>query len=370
MLLKRLNLINFRNYSEIHINFYDGVNILYGENGAGKTNILESIFYLALTKSFRTNIDKHLILNKSDMFRILGEFEIGSKQTLQSSIAYSPTEGKRLTVNNQKISKFSDYIGQLPIVLLSPSDLLLSQGSPAQRRRFIDVLLCQSSRLYLHHLMHYNRSLRHRNQLLQPKNKNMELLLSWEENLINNGTHIIKKRKETVEVLSEQVQSFYKKLSDGKDNVKIVYQTNIGLNNWDNLHLNFRDQFNEKRDREYELETTIIGPHRDDLLFLINGKVLKNYASQGEHKTFIIALKLAELYYLGQRQTVSPILLFDDVFGELDSGRIQKMLDHLGEIGQVFITTTSKTFFDKLEKVPMSVHYYLVENGNVSAQAA
>jgi DNA replication and repair protein RecF len=370
MLLKRLNLINFRNYSEIHINFYDGINILYGENGAGKTNILESIYYLALTKSFRTNVDKHLVLNKSNMFRILGEFEIGSKQTFQSSIAYSPSEGKRLTVNNQKISKFSDYIGQLPIVLLSTSDLQLSQGSPAQKRRFIDVLLCQSSRLYLHHLMHYNRSLRHRNQLLQPENKNRELLLAWEENLINNGTHIIKKRGETVEVLSKQVQSFYKKLSNGSDNVKFVYQTNVSLNDWDNLHSNYRNQFNEKRSREYELETTVVGPHRDDLLFLINGKVLKSYASQGEHKTFIVALKLAELYYLLRQQSESPILLFDDIFGELDAGRIQKLLDHLSEIGQVFITTTSKTFFDKLEKVPMSVHYYHVENGNVSAQAA
>jgi DNA replication and repair protein RecF len=341
MLLRHLILSDFRNYKGANLDFFDGINIIFGENGAGKTNILEAIYYLALTKSFRTNYDRHLVLNKSSMFRIQGEFEVTPGRVINSSIAYSPSQQKRLVVNGQKISKFSDYIGEIPVVLLSPSDLQLSQGSPYLRRRFIDILLCQSHKVYLHHLLQYNRSLKQRNQLLQSKNFDPKLLDSWTDNLISNGEEIIKKRQNAVTYLNDLVKKYYLSLSASEDNVKIIYQSTINLESGKEISTSFCEKLSEKRSRELDFGNTIIGPHRDDLLFLINGKPLKIYASQGEHKT-----------------------------GELDAIRIEQMLSELGNFGQVFGTTTSRNFFEKLNKAEKPIQFYYVKNGDVRNEAA
>lgn len=372
MKLQRLSLLNFRNYKEAHIQFFEGVHVIYGGNGAGKTSILEAIHYLALTKSFRTSNDKNLILNTESMFRIQGEFSSGEGTAIQSTIGYSPENGKSLVVNGQKSQKFSDYIGEIPLVLLHPADLSLSQGGPAQRRRFLDILLSQSSALYLHSLIQYNRSLRQRNQLLNEArqgNCDPQLLKSWEENLVAHGTELIRKRQEAVAQLSESVKQHYQQLSNTDDRVKIIYRCNVETQSNQSLAEAYHRLFEQNRAREIEYGATLPGPHRDDLLFLLRGKAMKDYASQGEHKTFIIALKLAEFQHLQQQRRQAPILLFDDIFGELDANRIQQMLQQLGRIGQVFITTTSRNFFDKMAPANIAglpIHYYRVENGVVT----
>lgn len=373
MQLTRLSLTNFRNYQKADIKFSEGVHIIHGENGSGKTTILEAIHYLALTKSFRTTNDKNLVLNTENMFRIQGEFKTSQEQAIVSTIAYSPETGKILTVNGQKSQKFSDYIGEVPMVLLHPADLSLSQGGPAQRRRFLDILLSQSSKLYLHHLIQYNRSLRQRNRLLAEsagKKCDPQLLKSWEENLIAHGAEIIRRRSETAEQLSGQVKSSYRELSSKEDKVKIIYRSNVQQMEGEELAPAFERLFDHKRSQEQEYGTTLVGPHRDDLLFLLNGKPLRDYASQGEHKTFIIALKLAEFQHLQQQRLQPPILLFDDIFGELDANRIQQMLRQLGNIGQVFVTTTSRNFFGKMPDFSLPVHYYEVEKGMITQAEA
>lgn len=374
MVLKRLSLVNFRNYHEITIDFFKGINIIYGENGVGKTNILEAIYLLAITKSFRTNIERHLVLSKQNMFRIKGAFENAQGRAFESSIAYALAEGKRLIVNSQRISRFTDYVGEVPTVLLSPDDLNLSQGSPQQRRRFIDLLLCQSHKLYMHHLMQYNRSLKQRNQLLQSEKTDDQLLHSWEENLIKNGVEIIRKRRETVQYLSDLVKQYYQALSGRDDKVKILYQCNVDDSAGDSAQADigraYRTQFEKNRAPERESGFTRVGPHRDELLFLINGKPMKTYASQGEHKTMVIALKLAEFYYLQKQRAEAPLLLFDDIFGELDANRIRLMLNQLSDFGQVFVTTTSRNFFEKVGDFSRPVRYYQVKNGEVYVEAA
>jgi DNA replication and repair protein RecF len=369
MHLKHLTLFNFRNYQETKINFFKGINVIYGENGAGKTNILEAIYFLALTKSFRTSSERHLVLNKQNMFRIKGEFENAQGRAFECSIAYALTEGKRLVVNSQRFLKFSDYIGEVPTVLLEPSDLTLSQGSPQQRRRFLDLLLCQSHKLYLHHLIQYNRSLKQRNRMLQAEKNDVQLLYPWEENLIKNGVEIIKKRKETVQYLSETVKNFYQSLGNKDDKIKIIYQSNIEEKAHQPYESVYREQFNLKRAEEIQTGYTKVGPHRDELLFLLKGKPMKIFASQGEHKTFIIALKLAEFYYLQRNRSETPLLLFDDIFGELDATRIQLMLDQLSDFGQVFVTTTSRNFFNKAEKLAGPLKYFKVQKGEVLVEA-
>lgn len=369
MQLSQLTLLNFRNYQTADISFSNGVHIIHGENGAGKTSILEAIYYLALTKSFRTTVDKHIILNQEKMFRIQGEFISNQGQKIQTAIAYSADSGKQLTVNKQKAQKFSEYIGEIPLVLLYPSDLNISQGGPQQRRRFLDILLSQSSKLYLHHLIQYNRSLRQRNQLLQQPDCDPQLLVSWEENLITHGIELILKRRETAAALSALTKQFYQDLSSKDDKVKIVYQCNVFKDETEELAEKYRQAFERKRLKEIEYGTSLIGPHRDDLLFLINGHPMRVFASQGEHKTFVIALKLSEFSYLQQQRSHSPIMLFDDIFGELDANRIQQMLGQLSDIGQVFVTTTSRNFFDKVQRFDAPVQYYEVANGGVAASA-
>jgi DNA replication and repair protein RecF len=373
MQIKRLSLLNFRNYKKADIEFSDGVHVIYGENGAGKTSILEAVHYLALTKSFRTNIDKNLVLNTEKMFRIQGEFKTSQEQAIVSIIAYSPETEKSLTVNGQKARKFSDYIGDVPVVLLYPADLSLSQGGPSQRRRFLDILLSQSSKLYLHHLIQYTRSLRQRNRLLSDSGGQTcdpQLLKSWEENLITHGVELIFRRTEAAAQLNEQVRQYYRELSKKDDEVKIVFRCNVQQQEEETLSSAFDRLFEQKRAQEQEYRTTLLGPHRDDLLFLLNGKPMRDYASQGEHKTFVIALKLAEFQLLQQQRLQSPILLFDDIFGELDANRIQQMLQQLSDIGQVFVTTTSPNFFEKIRDFSMPTHFYRVEKGIVTRAGA
>ncbi len=232
--------------------------------------------------------------------------------------------------------------------------------------------------------MQYNRSLKQRNQILQSEKKDDQLLYSWEENLIKNGIQIIKKRKEMAQYLSELVNNYYQSLSNKDEKVKIIYQSNVedssrGTGSSANkgeekndadIEAAYRQQFELNRSKEKETGYTRVGPHRDELLFLLKGKPMKTYASQGEHKTFIIALKLAEFYYLQRHRSEAPILLFDDIFGELDANRIQLMLNQLSNLGQVFATTTSKSFFDKVEDFSRPIKYFHVQNGEVLVEAA
>jgi DNA replication and repair protein RecF len=269
-------------------------------------------------------------------------------------------------LNKQKVTKFSDYIGTIPLVLLAPSDLEISQGGPHQRRQFLDIMLSQASRVYLHHLLQYRRALKQRNLLLQQENTEPTVLEAWNQALLQHGCMLIEKRVQTVADLDKRVKTFYMDLSGGSDQIKLVYQSSFPINNAPNLEEAFRVALknNEQRDRQYA--TTSVGPHRDEVLFLIKGKPLRWMGSQGEHKTFIISLKMAEFEFLRNNQNNLPLLLFDDIFGELDENRINNMIGSLNQIGQVFITTTSHNFFNKVEKWSGDASFYEISNGQVN----
>jgi DNA replication and repair protein RecF len=363
MILNYLKLQFFRNYNRCEVKFHPGINVLFGKNGQGKTNILESIYYLALTKSFRTNYDSNLILHKENFFSIQAELENIQGRSTKTSIGYSKSEGKRLVYNGQKIQKFSEYIGRIPIVLLAPSDLEITQKGPFKRRHFLDVMFSQASKLYLNDLIQYRRALRQRNVVLQSTPLNLNLLKSWEESLIQSGSNIINKRLESIQILDEYVKNYYNELSGHTDSIKIIYQSSIPIKTTDNLKENYYTLFEAERHKDIDYGTTSVGPHRDDLLLLINGKPLRSIGSQGEHKTFAIALKMAEFWFLENVQQKFPILLFDDIFGELDSGRILNMINFLTQKGQVFITTTSPHFFGKVKEWDANSCFFEIENG-------
>lgn len=368
MILTKIKLINFRNYKKEEICFYPGINVLFGQNGQGKTNVLESLYFLSLTKSFRTHSDQNLVLYGEDFCRVQGEFNSDEGRLNSTAIAYSLSHGKLLKYNGQKVFKFSDYIGSIPIVLLSPADLEISQGGPFRRRQFLDIMLSQSSQVYLHHLLEYRRALKQRNALLQTGIIDKDMMEAWEDALIKNGTVLFKKRWEAMEKLDPMVKSHYRNLSGGTDNTKIVYQSPISNKDPEQFQSEYKKALKDSFLKDKQLEKTSVGPHRDNLLFLINGKPLRTIGSQGEHKTFIIALKIAEYFYLKNTHQEAPILLFDDIFGELDSRRIKNMIETLSQIGQVFITTTSSNFFNKVESWNQKTFFYEIEKGAIQVQ--
>lgn len=365
MFLNKLHLTNFRNYRDQKIDFHTGTNILFGNNGQGKTNIIESLYYLALTKSFKTNNDLNLILSSETFFRIQGDFTTEQGKKMISAIAFSAADGKRLNYNNQRIQKFSEYIGSIPMVLLAPSDLDITQAGPHQRRKFLDIMLSQASKIYLHHLLQYRRSLKQRNLLLQQPKLDEHLLQSWEDALVQQGTILIEKRIEAIEKLDDLVKDYYMRMSGGTEKVKLVYQSTFPIKEQEKIPESFHSALRQNFSKDQQNQTTSIGPHRDEVLLLINGKSLKAIGSQGEHKTFIIALKMAEYHYLQSVQKNLPLLLFDDIFGELDAGRIGNMINSLSQTGQVFITTTSPNFFGKLNGWKRQTAFYQIEQGTV-----
>jgi DNA replication and repair protein RecF len=368
MMLRELKLVNFRNYHKAEIKFHHGTNVFYGKNGQGKTNLLESIYYLALTKSFRTSNDHNLILNNQNYFRLQGEFSNVQELLFDCSLAYALSDGKRLNYKGQRVQRFSEYIGNIPIVLLAPSDLEISLGGPFRRRQFLDVMLSQADKLYLDHLIKYRRALKQRNVLLQQEKVDEALMSAWGESIVENGSVLIEKRIAAIEILDEMVKRTYKQISNSEDKVKILYQSTVSFRDTNEIVINFINQLNEVYSKDKRQESSSIGPHRDDVLFLINGKPLRILGSQGEHKSFIVAIKMAEFEYLQKVQNEPPLLLFDDIFGELDSSRITSLISSLSQIGQVFITTTSRDFFEKVNSWDKKTFFYEIIKGMVNSR--
>ena len=353
MILKNLEIENFRLFSQIKISFDDEINIISGMNGQGKTSILESIYYLALTKSFRTSNDNHVISYNKSYFNTISNFTSKKSSNKKIRLFYSNQEGKHLFVNKKEILKFSDYIGTVPCVVLTLDDLKLIRGGPQERRRFIDILISQISPVYLDDLKIYRRTLQQKNALLgsEDKNKIEDQIYIWNEKLIEHGTRIILHRLDGINFLNTHLSEYYNTISALHDNIRVEYNSSIGeeIQSYDKkqieklferkLHLIYR----------YELErkTSVIGPHRDDIIFYNDGKLFRDFCSQGENKTLVIALKFLEWEYISHERHLKPLLLLDDIFGELDELRMQGILNFLGKIGQAFITTTLQDKFKK-----------------------
>ena len=358
MYVKRLELTNFRLFEKTDLEFADGINLITGRNGCGKTSVLESIYFLALTKSFRTSQDFQIIKHQKDYFNIKGYFATDKKSKKISRVYYSEKDGKHMFLNSKEIKKYSEYIGFLPCVLLQPDDIKLTLGAPADRRKFLDILLSQISPVYLKDLRIYKRVLIQRNALLASEEKlQIENQIDiWNSKLIDHGTRIIRKRIEFVNFLDNILGSYYNNLSNKDDTISVNYESSI-IGDHNNASIQTIKELFKKRMSlfyKYELQkkTTVTGPHRDDVLFFKNGKLFKDYASQGENKSLIIALKLLEWNYLSQAHDSRPVLLFDDIFSELDQSRIKGLLRFLKDVGQTFITTTlidkfSSQFADK-----------------------
>jgi DNA replication and repair protein RecF len=368
MVLSSICLKNVRKHENIKITFADKLNYLVGGNGQGKTTILESIYYLCTTKSCSSNSDIETVMFGKNSFEISGEFM--QLTTDSAKVIYSALDNrKNYLLNNKQVPMSAAIIGNFPFVLLTPADHSITQGCPADRRKFVNSVISQSSKTYLEILIEYNKILRHRSALLtrireNGDNNNKSELNAWTQKLIQNGTEIIKHRINFSNGFNKYVAESYKKIMGLSEIPEISYSYFEGYSG-DDIEDKFKLMLEERKYDEIKRAANIVGPHRDEFIYTLDGKNLRTFGSQGQHKTFQITLRFAEFFYLKDLTGKTPIFLLDDVFGELDAKRAGKISNYLGQIGQAFITLTDFGNFSFLRKGKEDKVIKL-ENGNVA----
>lgn len=366
MILSSINLKNIRTHSNTLIRFANNLNYIVGGNGVGKTTILESIYYLCTTKSSITSSDIEAVRFGAEGFEIQGSFSGITNDEVQ--IKYSALENKKLySRNNKQISRFAEVIGKFPVVMLSPQDHSITQGYAADRRKFVDSVISQASRTYLNLLIEYNRILKHRTSLLnrlRETNSDHDELNAWNEKLFQSGVELIKHRQTFVKEFVTYMEESYSRILSEKETPSVSYRFLDGSSER-NLEDNFIKQLDEKREEEIVRGKNLVGPHRDDFIFDINGINLKSFGSQGQHKTFQTILKFAEYFYLSEKTGNKPLFLLDDVFGELDAERASAISNYLETVGQAFITLTDFGNFSFLKTGSTEKIIRLTDSGEV-----
>ncbi|MED4600604.1 DNA replication/repair protein RecF [Paenibacillus validus] len=355
MQLKTLSVQHYRNYEHIEFATDHMVNIIVGPNAQGKTNLLESIFVLALTKSHRTNQDKELIRwnEKAALLHAEVEKEYG---TFQLDLTISQ-QGKRAKVNGLEQRKLSNFIGSLNVVMFAPEDLEIVKGSPGVRRRFLDMEIGQVHPAYLYDLSQYNKILVQRNNYLKQMfgfSGKLPLLDVWNEQLAQFGTKIIKKRQSFIKKLQIWAEKIHAGITNGQERLKIAYDSSLSLAEDQEeavLFDHFMIKLSQTKDQELRRGVTLVGPHRDDLRFYINDKEVQTFGSQGQQRTTALSLKLAEIELICEEVGEYPLLLLDDVLSELDRYRQTQLIETFQRKVQTFITTTGIESIDlsKLE---------------------
>ena len=363
MWLKHLSIQHFRNYQELEVEFHPGLNIFLGQNAQGKTNILESIYFLALTRSHRTRNDRDLIYFESTDFKVSGQLQ---RETGPLPLEISLTPKGRITkVNHLKQAKLSNYIGHMNVVLFAPEDLQLIKGSPAGRRKFIDIELGQMKPLYLSDLSQYNHVLKQRNSYLKNSEKiDATFLEVLDSQLASFGSRVIHHRLEFIKKLEAKAKEKHTRLSDNKENLSIQYQSTVFSEEGNDIEEQFLSMLEKNRQKDIFRKTTSIGPHRDDLAFFINN-MNATFGSQGQHRSVVLSLKLAEIELMEEITREKPILLLDDVMSELDNYRQLQLLETISNNIQTFITTTT---LDHLKELPEELKIFTVQAGHIKTE--
>ncbi|MBE6184110.1 DNA replication/repair protein RecF [Heyndrickxia ginsengihumi] len=346
MYIQQLELKQFRNYETLSIPFENKVNLILGENAQGKTNLMESIYVLAMAKSHRTSNDKDLIRWDEEYAKIEGRIQKNNGSFPLELIISK--KGKKAKYNHIEQKKLSQYIGNLNVVMFAPEDLNLVKGSPQIRRRFIDMEIGQISPIYLHDMSQYQKILLQRNhylkQLQTKKQTDQTMLAVLTEQFIEMAVKVIKKRFEFIHMLENWAKPIHSQISRGLESLKIVYKPSLNVSedfDWSNMIIAFEQKFDSIRQREIDRGITLIGPHRDDLMFLVNDRDVHTFGSQGQQRTTALSVKLAEIELIYSEIGEYPILLLDDVLSELDDYRQSHLLNTIQGKVQTFVTTTS-----------------------------
>lgn len=365
MHLKNINILNYKNYEQLEVDFSPKMNCFTGMNGVGKTNLLDSVFYLSMCKSYFNPVDSHNVRHDEKFFIIDGNYHLKG-ETEHIYCGYKLNQKKKIKRNNKEYKKFSEHIGLLPIVMVSPSDSNLISGGSDERRKFIDTVIAQYDRQYLTSIVRYNRLLQQRNMLLKQflakKYFDTEMLHVYNQQMAEYGQFIYSKRKDFIEQLIPIFQYYYNFISGGKEKVDLVYESHLHKSSMENL-------LSEAIEKDRVLGHTSVGVHRDDLSLNIGDYAIKKSGSQGQQKTYLVALKFAQSDFIKNINQLKPILLLDDIFDKLDENRVGKIVELVANdnFGQIFITdTNTERMVDILKNSDLDYKLFYVGNSNTS----
>ncbi|RRQ45109.1 DNA replication/repair protein RecF [Chryseobacterium sp. SC28] len=348
MIINKLSLVNFKSHAKVSLEFSPQINCFVGNNGAGKTNILDALHYLSVGKSFLGNSDVQNIKTDEEFFAIESQIQNGDKEDIIKIL--QPREAKKIIKKNDKTyERLADHIGYLPSVMISPYDSNLISDSGESRRRFLDAMISQTDSPYLFDLIQYQKTIQQRNALLKNFAKNRtfdkDSLEIYNDPLSTFGTRIFDKRKDFVLKLNPIVQQYYDIISGGRESVSVVYDSHLS-------EASFQELLLQAIDKDRVLTYTSKGVHKDDLIFLMSGQPIKKIGSQGQQKSFLVALKLAQISRIKELTGKSPILLLDDIFDKLDDIRVSQLIELVNKenFGQIFITDTHKDRTENMVK--------------------
>ena len=373
MYIERLQLANFKNYEALDVQFSNNVNCLVGNNGVGKTNLLDALYYLSFCKSYFNPVDSQNIRSGADFFAIHGNYRNDDAQ--DESVAVSCTlqrgQSKKMRYNKKNCSTFAEHIGRIPLVIVTPSDQSLIMGGSEVRRKFIDGIISQVDKGYLQALLNYQKALEQRNRLLKQFYENRyfedDAIAIWDEQLVRNGEPIVAARRRFLDEFQPLFVTYYSLIhpdAELTERPTISYSSQVGIEDAGLAAL-----LSEAHRRDAQLQYTTVGPHKDDLDFGIGEFAAKRFASQGQQKTFLLALKLAQFEYVRIHLGIKPILLLDDIFDKLDMLRVSQLVLLVGSdrFGQVFITDTQpgrvESIFRQATGMPHRI--FTVDNGGL-----
>ena len=364
MWLKRISILKYKNLQQVELSFSHKLNCIIGQNGMGKTNLMDAVYYLSFCKSATNPVDSQNIFHGDDFFVLHGFYETDFGEPEEVYCGLKRRQKKQFKRNKKEYPRLSDHIGLIPLVMVSPADSLLIAGGSEERRRFIDVVISQFDREYLEALIRYNKAMLQRNTLLKAEiEPEDELMNVWEEMMASAGTVVYEKRKQFIEEFIPIFQSYYSYISQDREQVSLTYESHLA--DGDLLTL-----LKESRQRDRIMGYSLKGVHKDDLVMKLGDFPIKREGSQGQNKTYLIALKLAQFEFLkrtGSRTT--PIVLLDDIFDKLDASRVEQIVKLVSgdAFGQIFITDTNRDHLDRiLKKIEGDYRLFEVTEGVVS----
>ena len=346
MYIQELSVVNFKNFEHAEFKFSGSLNCFIGNNGAGKTNLMDAIYYLSFCKSFLNSVDAQNIRFEQDFFMVQGKYlRLDSEETIYCGLKRSQ---KKIFKRNQKdYKKLSEHIGLIPLIIVTPSDTNLINGGSDERRRFVDTVISQYDSVYLENLIRYNRALQQRNNLLkQFAGRNTfqsESIEVWDDQLVKYGEQLFTVRNEFIEKLQPIFQKYYQLISGGKEIVGLKLQSDLATSN-------FTELLSQSIGKDRVLQYTTVGIHKDDFEFTLSDNPIKKIGSQGQRKTYLVALKLAQFDFMKEISGLTPILLLDDIFDKLDKNRVEQIVKLVADdhFGQIFITDTNREHLDQM----------------------
>lgn len=360
MQIRNLKLLNFRNYHSLELSFDEGLNIFYGQNGAGKTNIIEAIYFLALSRSFINIEDKNVISFDKEICKVEGTIFDKSENNFKIIIKSS---GKNAKINNNSIIKLSDYISKIKIVLFHSDDLKIIKDSPGIRRKILNIEISQININYLKNLSIYNKLVKQRNAYLKMlyvnSNESIDYLKILNEKMVNYGYKVYLERKKQLEIINKNIDKYFKKFNNNPDSLVVEY-----ISDYDNLSIKeILKKMEHLLSKDLFLKKTSFGVHHDDIVFKLNDHNLRLFGSEGQQKNAVIAYKFAEIESIKEQSKIQPIFILDDLFGELDKEKINNILDTLESKSQTFITTTDIDYLS--DKIINNSKKIFIENGKI-----